>query len=188
MGDQLNIFKILLLIVGVCLAGVKTVRADESGCYRQVPDLHLFETKQPPNLFGYRDSAGKVVIEARFSVAMDFEVHAYAFADGYWIDASGGPYVQAYIFDNGPDYSIEGRARFVEEGKVGFLDDCMNKVILARYDFAMPFQNGRAIVCMDCRPEPDGEHSLIVGGRWGAIDLSGKVVVPLIYDDRTLRE
>jgi len=184
----LNIFKILLLVACVYFAGAKTVHADEAGCDRRAPDLHLFEAEQLPNLFGYRDSAGKVVIEARFSLAMDFEAHGYAFAGGYWIDAGGVPYVQAYIFDNGPDYSIEGRARFVEEGMVGFLDDCMNKVILARYDFAMPFQNGRAVVCMGCRSEPVGEHPPMVGGRWGAIDLSGNVVVPLIYEDRTLRE
>jgi hypothetical protein len=94
-------------------------------------------------------------------------------------------------FDNGADYFVEGLARTVRGGKVGFLNQNLEVVIEPRWDFAFPFENGRAVVCQGCRPEPvgpDHEHSSVEGGKWGVIGKDGAVVVPVAYAREELLE
>ncbi len=91
-------------------------------------------------------------------------------------------------FDNGPDYVVEGLIRYKASGKVGFVDERCTVRITASWDFAFPFSNGRAVVCNGCQSQSDGEHSVLVGGKWGYIDHAGKVVVPLEYDGATTFE
>ena len=90
-----------------------------------------------------------------------------------------GKITRTHYFDNGADYFVEGVARTISSKKFGYIDRQLNVVIKPEYDFAFPFKNGVAIVCNGCRPEPDGEHKRVVGGKWGAINKSGQVVVPL---------
>jgi hypothetical protein len=82
-------------------------------------------------------------------------------------------------FDNGPDPLVEGLARTLRDGKIGFLNPSLETVIPPVWDFAFPFENGRAIVCRGCTLKADGEHTSVEGGQWGAIDRTGMVVVPL---------
>jgi pimeloyl-ACP methyl ester carboxylesterase len=92
-------------------------------------------------------------------------------------------------FDNGADYFVEGLARTVLGAKIGFVDKNLATVITPAWDFAFPFEDGLAIVCQGCRSEPigaHGEHSEVVGGRWGYIDRSGAVVVPVTYEREQL--
>ena len=68
-------------------------------------------------------------------------------------------------YDNGPDYWSEGLRRFVEQGKVGFVNGAGSKVIAAQWDFAAPFEYGYAQVfaggwkkqCL----HPDCEHWVV---------------------------
>ncbi len=94
---------------------------------------------------------------------------------------SSGKTAPALWFDNGADYFVEGLARTIRGGKVGFVDESLSEVIAARWDFAFPFESGFAVVCTGCRQEPAGEHREVVGGGWGYIDTRGEVVVPLVY-------
>jgi TPR repeat protein len=93
-------------------------------------------------------------------------------------------------YDNGADYFVEGRARTVREGKVGFIDRQLRLVIPPRYDWAFPFEGGRALVCEGCARErsPGEEHSSMVGGTWGYIDTQGKEAVPIRYTCEELPE
>ena len=50
--------------------------------------------------------------------------------------------LKPYIYDNGPDYLEEGLFRFVEQGKIGFVNLEGQKIIKAKYDFATPFSDG----------------------------------------------
>jgi pimeloyl-ACP methyl ester carboxylesterase len=84
-------------------------------------------------------------------------------------------------FDNGADYFVEGLARTIQGAKIGFVDRRLETVIAPAWDFAFPFEEGLAMVCDGCRTEPVGEHSEVVGGRWGFIDRSGAVVIPVTY-------
>jgi acetyl esterase/lipase len=102
--------------------------------------------------------------------------------DGNWLFAIPGKTRVALEFDNGADYFREGLARTVRDGKIGFVNENLDLVIQARWDFAFPFDQGRAVVCIGCQPEADGEHSALVGGKWGYIDRHGDIVVDLVHD------
>jgi pimeloyl-ACP methyl ester carboxylesterase len=91
-------------------------------------------------------------------------------------------------FDNGADYFVEGLARTVQGAKIGFVDKNLDTVISPAWDFALPFEDGLAMVCVGCRFEPVGEHSEVVGGRWGYIDRSGAIVFPVSYRRERLPE
>jgi hypothetical protein len=90
-----------------------------------------------------------------------------------------GKAVRVLVFENGPDYFAEGLARAVAKNKVGFVNRKLRVVIKPAYDFAFPFDQGRAAVCTGCKAVPQGEHVSIEGGTWGAIDKAGTVVIPL---------
>ena len=115
--------------------------------------------------------------------ARGVDLAAVAFGDELHYLNAAGVAVPVLPFDNGADYFVEGFARTLQGGKVGFIDEHLRVVILPQWDFAFPFENGTAVVCDGCtfRPVGDG-HEEVVGGRWGAIDVRGEVVVPLAYD------
>lgn len=101
---------------------------------------------------------------------------------------SSGKTAPALPYDNGPDYFVEGLARTVRNGEVGFVDEKLELVVPRVWDFAFPFEGGFARVCTGCsieRHEGD-EHGGIRGGSWGIIDRQGRVVVPVEYDRESL--
>ncbi len=138
---------------------------------------------QEGDLYGYKTASGGVAIAPKYHVAEEFSERGVAMvvdAEGWsCIDTRGEVLVRPFVFDNGPDYFQEGLARFVREGKFGFFDEDCKVVIEAKFDFARPFSDGKAAVCEGCREEGDGEHKMMVGGRWGYINRQGEVVVPL---------
>lgn len=79
-------------------------------------------------------------------------------------------------FDNGPDQFHNGLVRFVAEHKYGFADQRGNVVIPARYDGALPFDKGRAKVCLRCVEKcADNacEHHIFSGGEWLFLNTYG---------------
>lgn len=59
--------------------------------------------------------------------------------------------------------------------------------------FVLPFQeNGLAVFCeKGTWSRSDYEHRTIIGGKWGAIDKNGKIIIPAIYEsgrDRHLKK
>lgn len=99
----------------------------------------------------------------------------------HYLNASGVA-VPVLPFDNGADYFVEGLARTLQGGKVGFINEKLSVVIPPQWDFAFPFENGTAVVCDSCtfRPVGDG-HREVVGGRWGLIDARGQTLIPVIH-------
>lgn len=134
-------------------------------------------------LWGYRDAAGVERIAPRYPYASAFIDRVAWVVDGgelWWIDTAGAPIARAYNYDNGADEFVEGLARLVDDrGRVGFLDPGGRVVVPPTWDFAAPFELGRAVVCTGCGPEDEDEHARLVGGAWGAIDTLGQVVVPV---------
>lgn len=138
-------------------------------------------------LWGYVDKEGKIIIKPRFIVANDFSLEGIAAVvdDQGWvyIDTKGGNVIRPYVFDNRPDYFQEGLARFTADNKFGFFDKTGKVIIEAQFDFALPFHQGLAAICMECKiMQTDEEHSSVVGGKWGYINKEGKIVIQLIYD------
>jgi hypothetical protein len=95
---------------------------------------------------------------------------------------------RALYFDNGPDYFVNGLARTEWNGKIGFFNKELSIVIEPEYDFAFPFEKGISIVCMGCTMKKTGEYTKMVGGKWGAINLNGEIVQPIIYSKDELQK
>jgi len=139
--------------------------------------------------YGFKDARGRVVIPARYSFAYEFNENGIAAVivllgdhgvRPMFIDTNGNKIAEAYFFDNGPDYFVDGFSRIVGHGKIGFMDRRGKVVIPPRYDFAWPMCAGRSVVCVGCRvPKGDAD---IVGGRWGIIDSAGNWVLEPEYD------
>lgn len=100
-------------------------------------------------------------------------------AQRVFLVAPSGRSVETLVYDNGPDFPSEGLVRAVSGGKVGFVDSSLEFRIPARWDFAFPFSGGYAVVCNGCVSIPVDEHRAMEGGRWGVIDRTGRVVVPV---------
>jgi hypothetical protein len=103
----------------------------------------------------------------------------------YFVSRTGRT-APALYFDNGADYFVEGLARTVRGGKVGFVNSDLSEVVPAQWDFAYPFDRGFAEVCLGCVSKREGEHSVLVGGTWGYIDKTGRVVVPVVHDQHAV--
>lgn len=151
------------------------------------------------HLWGYKDQQGKIIIPARFRMTDRFTIHGWG---DFWvggttwlkINKQGKTLVQSYFFDSGPDYFASGLSRYVDNDKIGFIDTQANIVITAKYDFATPFEYSAPItkVCMGCSwhdhpcyKEGKGgcNHKILKGGKWGVIDSTGKLIVPIEYDN-----
>ncbi len=95
-------------------------------------------------------------------------------------DRNGVFLYSPYIFDNGPDYYIEGLRRFVAGGKMGFADPDGKKVIPANYNYIDPFYCGYALACADCRytrfREGDEHCCGFAGTKYVLIDRKGNTV------------
>jgi len=83
-----------------------------------------------------------------------------------------------------PDNELpsEGLFRFVENGKMGFADLKGRKLIAARFDFVMPFENGAAEYHIGGHREytPDGELWTWTGSvDIGYINKKGKIIKKL---------
>jgi hypothetical protein len=137
--------------------------------------------------WGYQDNAGKVVISPRYQIAREFsrEGMAAVVDDQGWayIDEAGRTVIRPLVLDNGPDYFRDGVARFSRNGKVGFFDARGKVVIQPVYAYAMPFSEGRAVVCDGCAEIEQGEHRSVKGGKWGFIDRRGQLVIPLRFSE-----
>lgn len=98
----------------------------------------------------------------------------------YWVHRSGAVR-RTHLYDNGPDYFEGGLARYIDaRGKFGFVDRRLRVAIPAAFDFAFPFDGGRADVCSGCARQAcratDCEHGARVdGGTWGSVDRRGQV-------------
>ena len=149
-------------------------------------NMHLLEPFEKNEKWGYKNSQGQVVIKPVYHLAGRFNQYGLAAVvdDSGWlyITMNGEPRLRPYIVDNGPDYFSEGLARFVNDHKIGFMDESGTVVISAKFDFAMPFSEGLAAFCVGCKQVSDNEYHRVSGGLWGYIDKTGKIIVNPDYE------
>jgi hypothetical protein len=132
--------------------------------------------------FGYKNEKGEIVIPAKYFAAEDtLHTTAFVYEDKDWklIDRNENTLLFPFIYDNGPDYIVEGVFRFVENEKMGFATHEGKIVIPARFDFVMPFENGIAEYHIGGYREylPDGEHWYWTGSKeTGYINCAGERV------------
>lgn len=170
----LRLLTLAALTVAIFLQPPYATAAAGGGC----PHLEPFETSDG---MGYRSVGGQTVIPPRYAMAFAFSaecIAAVADTNGWaYIDREGRVLVRSHVVDNGPDPFREDRARFVRNGKLGFIDRSARVVIDADYAYAEPFERGHALICADCEAVSDGEHTTMAGKKWGAIDMEGRIVV-----------
>ena len=103
-----------------------------------------------------------------------------------------GTLLPVVIYDNWADNFSEGLVRVPINGKIAYYNKQFQEVIKPQYDYAWPFDNGYALVCIGCHTAPlspnnrHEEHRPIVGGKWGYIDRFGNPVVPIIYPSENI--
>tara|TARA_R110001606_G_scaffold396245_2_gene570005 strand:- start:49 stop:582 length:534 start_codon:yes stop_codon:yes gene_type:complete len=89
-------------------------------------------------------------------------------------------YLPVITYDNGADYFQEGLTRSLLNGKIAFYNRDFKLVLAPSFDWAWPFQNGKAKVCNGCvLTQVDAEHTGLTGGTWGYIDKQGNMIEPL---------
>lgn len=78
-----------------------------------------------------------------------------------------------------------GFIQFEVDGKWGFADIYTGKIVIEPvWDYAGPFYGGYAHVALDVNIKiNDGYYIVIEGGNHGYINIKGKVIIPIEYDD-----
>jgi hypothetical protein len=77
----------------------------------------------------------------------------------------------------------EGLIQFEIEGKWGFADIYTGKIIIEPvWDYAGPFYSGYAHVALGAQLD-DYDAYRMQGGKHGYIDKTGKIIIPIEYDD-----
>lgn len=157
------------------------------------------------SLVGVKNQNGKIIVPAQFKIFSDIEdgepvkgetiyFDGYKKGEksqknewGYVYDKKGNFLYRPFLYDNGADYFSEGLRRFVENGKVGFVDRNGSVVITPQSDFASPFNFGYAAFCNGCDWEKtEDEHKSIVGGTWGVMNFKGEVILPVAKSENTV--
>ena len=156
--------------------------------------LHYF---REDDRVGLKDETGRVLVPARYpdigwtvydedpqggEIEFITSIHqphaaddAPAWAAGDIYDRAGHYLYSPISFDNGMDYWEEGYRRFIEDGKVGFVDGDGRKVIPAQYAAADPFSHGYATVYTGnwrTKWVDGGEHAVL-----DAVDASAQTHV-----------
>ncbi len=102
-----------------------------------------------------------------------FEV--YSECGMFWARADGLA-LPTQPFDNGPDPFQEGVARYLSDGKYGYMSSTLSVLVAPSYEFAYPFEQGKGVVCQGCTFQSAGEHSSVACTRCGAVDRQGRLV------------
>lgn len=87
-----------------------------------------------------------------------------------------------FPYDNFADEPSEGTFRIMNGDKLGLADMTGKIIIPTNYVGLYPMQQGRVVFCEGCSKEQDGEHFFWKGGKWGAFDKNGKIIISPIYD------
>lgn len=161
--------------------------AQDSKLYIYYPDFEKNES-----LCGFVDANGKVIIPAgRYTdiFTTEFDKIAFVIIKGkkgvYAIDRNEKVLFQVYNYEFFPDKVANGLFRIIENEKIGFAN--MNGQIIIRptFNFIFPFQeNGLAIFCeKGAWTKVHKEYTKFSGGKWGAINKKGEIIIPANYED-----
>lgn len=181
--------KNILVLLGVLISC--SLYSQNGKLYSYCPYPEIDETA-----CGFVDSNNNIVIPVgkyQYIYTSEFDKIAFVSIKGksgvFAIDRSENILFQVFIIDNGPDQVSNGLFRIVENGKIGFANMQGQIIIQPIYLFAFPFQkNGFAIFNEGATLVKEGEYHRYVGGKWGAINLKGEVVVPATFEEGKYRE
>ena len=90
------------------------------------------------------------------------------------IDKNQNILFDAVVFNNGPEPFVEGLARVIRNGKMGFANKFGQVVIPCVYDFAKSFKNGKAEVTYNATEYLNmDKHKKVESDKWFVIDKKG---------------
>ena len=93
--------------------------------------------------------------------------------DQFYYLRQDGKIMETLTFDGKADEFSDGLVRTKVNGKIGFFNRNLEMVLKPLYDFAFPFHNGVAEICMGCK---EGSEGLLDGGKWEKINREGLVI------------
>ena len=106
----------------------------------------------------------------------DKEVIAVKIDGNFYYIHKNGKKMLTLTYDNKADVFSDGLARTKIDGKIGFFNRNLEIVLKPVYDFAFPFHNGIAEICIGCQEKQEGENSMLGGGEWKKIDREGFII------------
>ncbi len=93
----------------------------------------------------------------------------------YYVNKSGKK-MPTLTYDEEADEFSDGLARTKFNGKIGFFNKNLEMVLKPIYDFAFPFHNGIAEICIGCKEKDADGTPMLDGGTWKKIDRDGLVI------------
>lgn len=174
------------LIVTLVLFTVN-IYAQDTKLYIYYPDFEKDET-----LCGFADANGNIIIPAgKYAdiFTTEFDKIAFVAIKGkkgvYAINKKEKVLFQVCNYEFFPDKVSNGLFRIIENGKIGFANMDGQIIIKPQFNFIFPFQkNDFAIFCeKGAWIKVHEEYTKFSGGKWGAIDKNGKIIIPPIYED-----
>ncbi len=155
-----------------------------ASCNSKSKEIIPFETDKG---WGYKQD-GKIIIQPKFGIASEFtECGIAAVGDSengnYYIDKTGKKLnVPILEIGNFIDEFQESYARFKKDEKLGFINECGEIVINAKFESVTPFKNEIAIVHRGFEIIENGPYKTQKGGKFGAIDKKGNLIIPYKFD------
>lgn len=182
---SLNLFIAAALCVSACQSAPSRGRPVECAYWSNAASTNEAELQSR----GCRAhiTNGKVIVDRATLSELDFSKEGLAAifvkSLGWFFVKRDGTTLRSVKFENGPDSFSEGLSRYVENGKIGFIDLSGQVVIEAQYGFAFPFKNGHSRVCNDFKAVKSGEYHFTSSNRWGFIDRKGKLILSMQYSE-----
>lgn len=134
---------------------------------------------QETELYGFLDCDGEIAVPAKYHIAYEFTdggIAAVLDSNGwYYISRTGDFVIRPKLYDNGPDYFSDGLARYVKDGKYGFFDSSGQVIIEAQFEFAFPFEDGKAKIGEDCQFVSVDEHTTVECEIWSFVEKPSSV-------------
>jgi WG repeat protein len=124
----------------------------------------------------WSDTAGHIHLKREPRLALDFDRYGLASVNiggGWYYVGRDGRLAPVATLDNWAEPFFGGLARSPAGNKIGFINRNLVFVIPPRFGGALPFEDGWAEVCIDCKLTSQDEHSWYEGGRWSCIDRRG---------------
>ncbi|MCX6150582.1 MAG: WG repeat-containing protein [Ignavibacteriales bacterium] len=190
-----NVFYTLILLSFFSCKGTES-RVNKTQEYFNLDSIHtdylvsfsddgLFS---PGKSCGYRNSKGEISIpQGKYNYCFTDTFRNFAFVSDdkltnskvVAIDRNENILFDVYMFDNGPDWLVDGLFRVVRNGKIGYANNNGIIIIEPKYECAEQFEKGIARVALNCtlkKDRYDPEHYEMEGGAWSNIDKKGDEV------------
>jgi len=118
-------------------------------------------------------------VDSNYLKTLDFkdkEIMAINIDGKFYYVNKAGKKMPTLTYDGKADEFSDGLARTKANGKIGFFNKNLEIVLKPIYDFAFPFHNNEAEICIGCKEKDTGNASMLDGGTWKKIDRDGLVI------------